>query len=153
MPVLNKSDHFELLDVAPNADSRTIQGAFHTMAAGLHPDRHRNTQDPEQHERLIIVYARIAEAYRVLRDPKNREQYLRKMARDQSESHGTPETMQDPEAALALLSPKAQQLYRRAMAAKRTGDQASAGLNLRMALAKHPQSGFLKEALRSLRNR
>jgi curved DNA-binding protein CbpA len=154
MPVLAKSDHFELLDVAPNANATTIQGAFHTMAAGLHPDRHRNTLNPEQHEQLVIVYARIAEAYRVLRDPKNRETYLRKMARDRASSEEEEDTCaQSPEAALALLSPKAQQLYRRAIAAKRTGDLASAGLNMRMALAKHPQSGFLKAALRGLKSR
>jgi DnaJ-class molecular chaperone len=154
MPVLEKSDHFELLDVAPNAKAATIQGAFHTMAAGLHPDRHRNTLSPEQHERLVIVYARIAEAYRVLRDPKNREDYLRKIARDRADSEDEDAgEAQSPEAALALLSPKAQQLYRRSMAAKRTGDLASATLNMRMALAKHPQSGFLKEALRGLKKR
>lgn len=123
------------------------------MAAGLHPDRHRNTLDPEQLERLVIVYARIAEAYRVLRNPKHREQYLREIARAQSESgESVADSAQDPEAALALLSPKAQQLYRRAMAARRTGDTASATLNLRMALAKHPQSGFLRAALQDLKN-
>ena len=59
LPALEGLDHFELLDVPPNADDKTIQGAFHNMAAGLHPDRHRNVLSPSQHERLIIVYARI----------------------------------------------------------------------------------------------
>lgn len=154
MPVLDSSDHFQLLDVSPDADSNTIQGAFHTMAAGLHPDRHRNSLDPEQHERLVIAYARIAEAYRVLRDPKHREKYLRDVARDQADAgEKKSDDAQDPESALALLSPKAQQLYRRAVAATRTGDLASAGLNLRMALSKHPQSGFLQAALKNLSRR
>jgi len=152
MPALDNSDHFELLDVPADADSKTVQGAFHTMAGGLHPDRHRNSLDAEQHERLVIVYARIAEAYRVLRDPKHRETYLRKIARDRADTgEPTPQGPQSTESALSLLSPKAQQLYRRAMAAKRTGDFASANLNLRMALSKHPQSGFLKEALQALK--
>ncbi len=151
IPVLDSSDHFQLLDVSANADSKTIQGAFHTMAAGLHPDRHRNTLDSEQHERLVTAYARIAEAYRVLKDPKHREKYLRDVARDKADSGETEGAdQQDPESALALLSPKAQQLYRRAIAAKRTGDIASAGLILRMALSKHPQSGFLRAALMDL---
>ncbi len=153
-PVLQSADHFQLLDVSPNANSKVIQGAFHTMAGGLHPDRHRTQLDPEQLERLIIVYARIAEAYRVLRDSKHREKYLREIARKQSESgEDVADTAQDPQAALALLSPKAQQLYRRSMAAKRTGDVMSAQLNMRMALSKHPQSGFLKAALRGLKKR
>ena len=156
IPILDSSDHFELLDVSPSANSHTIQGAFHTMAAGLHPDRHRNALAAAEHEKLIVVYARIAEAYRVLRDPKHREKYLREMARQQKKNIANGEVastaaVQSPEAALALLSPKAQQLYRRGMAALRTGDLSSAKLNLRMALAKHPQSGFLKAALRSLK--
>lgn len=150
-PVLDSSDHFQLLDVSPHADGASIQGAFHTMAAGLHPDRHRNSLDPEQHERLVIAYARIAEAYRVLRNSDHREKYLREMAREQAKTGDDKAgEAQNPEFALALLSSKAQRLYRRAVAAKRTGDYASAGLNLRMALSQHPQSGFLMAALKEL---
>ncbi|MCP4443990.1 MAG: J domain-containing protein [Myxococcales bacterium] len=150
MPALEGLDHFELLDVPPNADDKTIQGAYHNMAAGLHPDRHRNVLTPSQHERLIVVYARIAEAYRVLRSQVHREKYLRDEARRRQDGTEAPRAPQDPASALALLSPKAQQLYRRAIAAGRTGDKASAMLNMRMALAKHPQSGFLQDALRNL---
>ena len=151
LPALEGLDHFELLDVPPDADDKTIQGAFHNMAGGLHPDRHRNVLTPSQHERLIVVYARIAEAYRVLRSPEHREAYLIDEAKRRQTEAPAPRAPQDPASALALLSPKAQQLYRRAIAAKRTGDTASAVLNMRMALAKHPQSGFLKEALKTLR--
>ncbi len=151
MPALEGLDHFELLDVAPDADDKTIQAAFHNMAAGLHPDRHRNILSPEQHERLIQVYARIAEAYRVLRSPEHRENYLLDEAKRREATLPPASDSQDPAAALALLSPKAQQLYRRALAAHRIGDKASAVLNMRMALAKHPQSGFLKDALKHLR--
>ncbi len=151
MPALEGLDHFELLDVPPDADDKTIQGAFHNMAGGLHPDRHRNVLSPSQHERLIVVYARIAEAYRVLRSPEHREKYLIDEAKRRKKTTTTVRAPQEIASALALLSPKAQQLYRRAIAAKRTGDTASAVLNLRMALAKHPQSGFLKEALKKLR--
>lgn len=151
LPALEGLDHFELLDVPPDADDKTIQGAFHNMAGGLHPDRHRNVLSPSQHERLIVVYARIAEAYRVLRSPEHREAYLLEEAKRQKKTTATVRAPQETSSALALLSPKAQQLYRRAIASKRTGDTASAVLNLRMALAKHPQSGFLKDALKKLR--
>ncbi len=150
MPALKGLDHFELLDVSPNADDATIQAAFHNMAGGLHPDRHRNVLTPAQHETLIVVYARIAEAYRVLRSPEHREAYLKAEAKKRTGAQAPVREPQDPAQALALLSPKAQQLYRRAVAAQRTGDTASAVLNMRMALAKHPQSGFLKQALKSL---
>ncbi len=152
MPATLGLDHFELLDVPPDADTALIQAAFHNMAAGLHPDRHRNVLTASQHDTLIIAYARIAEAYRVLRSPEHREQYLLDQAKKRkNEAMGASAAPQDLESALALLSPKAQQLYRRAMAAVRTGDNVSAVLNMRMALAKHPQSGFLKEELKKLK--
>ena len=151
VPALEGLDHFELLDVPSDADGEAIQRAFHHMAAGLHPDRHRNVLSPEQHETLIRVYACIAEAYRVLRSPEHRKSYLLAEAERGKGEVAPPRDPQDPAAALALLSPKAQQLYRRAVAAQRTGDRASAVLNIRMALAKHPQSGFLKDALKQLR--
>lgn len=150
VPALEGLDHFELLDVPANASSATIQDAFHNMAGGLHPDRHRNVLSPEQHETLIKVYAKIAEAYRVLRSPEHRKKYLQDEAKRRGNDAPAPREPQDPASALALLSPKAQQLYRRAVAAHRTGDKASAQLNMRMALAKHPQSGFLRDALKKL---
>lgn len=150
-PALDQVDHFELLDVSIKSDDATIQAAFHEMAAGLHPDRHRHSLSPEQYERLTIVYARIAEAYRVLRSPDNRRRYLEEAARAQKRAPKAPRTAeaQNPETALALLSPKAQRLYRRAAAARKTGDLASAVLNLQMALALHPQSGFLRATRKS----
>lgn len=148
VPVLDDLDHFELLDVDADSDGAAIQAVFHTMAAALHPDRHRRELSTADRERLTLVYARIAEAYRVLRDPAEREAYLRDAARADAEvdANGSPEPDEDSQ--LALLSPKAQRLYRRAEAALRTGDRASALLNLRMALARHPQSVTLREALR-----
>jgi curved DNA-binding protein CbpA len=159
-PALDRLDHFELLDVAASADKSAIQSAFHEMAAGLHPDRHRRQLTPQQYERLTIVYARIAEAYRVLRNPEHREEYLKGKQRERLDQKTPSAPARKPAAAkrrgsgppeLAILSPKAQQLYRRAQAALRSGDRTSAMLNLRMALNKHPTSDFLKQALRSAR--
>jgi curved DNA-binding protein CbpA len=152
---LERSDPFELLDVSPDDDATTVQRAFHEMAAGLHPDRHRRELTAEQREQLTQVYARIAEAYRVLRDPTERERYLKEVVRrdrKRSDAGAAPAraAQQSTEDALALLSPKAQRLYRRAQASLRTGDAVSASLNLRMALKLHPQSGFLRAALKAL---
>jgi DnaJ-class molecular chaperone len=143
-PVLDRLSHFELLDVDAEASEEQVQGAFHHMAMRMHPDRFRLLLDPADHERLTIVYGRIAEAYRVLRNQQHREQYLRGVARD------TPEAAEgdaDVDSQLALLTPKAQRLFRRAQASMQTRDYASAVLNLRMALAIHPKSALLKETL------
>jgi curved DNA-binding protein CbpA len=136
-------DHFDLLDVGAGATDAEIQSAFHRVAGGIHPDRHRNRLTAEQLERLTVVYARIAEAYRVLRDPEARDTYLRSMARRRKAGTAPP-----PTAPVSMLSPKAQRLYRRAQASLRTGDKTSAMLNLKMALRLHPTSDLLREALR-----
>ena len=142
-PALDKLTHFELLDLQPNANDDAIQRAYHEVAGRMHPDRHRSELSREQYDRLNTVYGRITEAYRVLRDARERETYVKHLLRDGgAETVGT-----DEKSALKLLSPKAQRLYRRAIAALRTGDNPSAVLNLRMALRGHPNSALLKQAL------
>jgi curved DNA-binding protein CbpA len=143
-PILDRLNYFELLDVQPDATPVQIQEAFHAVAAGIHPDRLRKSLTAEEKERLTIVYARIAEAYRVLRDEDSRNKYLVQAARAE-DAQEAPSTVDRD--SIALLSPRAQSLYGRAEAALRTGDRASALLNLRMALALHPQSTLLREAL------
>jgi curved DNA-binding protein CbpA len=161
-PALDQLDHYQLLDVPIDAGPQAIDDAFHRLAAALHPERHGRTLASDQLARLSTVYRRIAEAHRVLTDPLLRDVYLRDMARQAFAAPTQPPKSPrrasvtapplDPvEAAeLARISPKAQSLYRRALAALRTGDRTSALLNLRMALASHPDSGFLKDALAGL---
>jgi curved DNA-binding protein CbpA len=145
-PVLQRLSFFELLDVPPGAGDDDIQRAYHKVAARMHPDHHRAELTPAQYERLNIVYGRITEAYRVLRNAAERDKYARELVRDGAAAAGA-----DDATALKLLSPKAQALYRRAQAAVRTGDRTSAVLNLKMALRDSPQSALLKQALADLK--
>ena len=145
MPALDKMDHFELLDVSIDAKKSEVQKSFLLMASSLHPDRHRLSLEPDDLERLTIVYARIAEAYRVLKDPKEKELYLTKAALNMKTA-SQPEELTEKDS-LSLLSPKAQRLFKRYKGALRTGDSSSALLYLKGALSMHPQSQFLKEEL------
>ncbi len=152
-------DHFSLLDVSVDASDDDIQRAFHRVAGGIHPDRHRTSLNFTQHERLMVVYARIAEAYRVLRNAESRDAYLRRLGRQQARAlaspdstnninmNGNPATPATSQRVAVMLSPKAQRFYGRARAALRTGDQTSAVLNLKMALRLEPTSDLLREAL------
>ena len=60
-------DHYELLQISPNADEDTIQRIFRHLAKKLHPDASTNG-DPERFNRLL-------EAYRVLTDVSQRAAY------------------------------------------------------------------------------
>jgi curved DNA-binding protein CbpA len=60
-------DHYELLQVARNADPETIERVFRLLAKRYHPDNKR-TGDAER-------FAAISDAYSVLSDPKDRAGY------------------------------------------------------------------------------
>ncbi len=109
------------------------------MASQLHPDLYRLHLTSEDHERLTRIYARVAEAYLVLRDPETRTDYTLSLA-DKAPVASTVGLE-------SALPPKARRLYRRAQALLRTGDYASAILELRMAVASAPQSALLRDAL------
>jgi DnaJ-class molecular chaperone len=153
-PGLDRLSYFELLDIDGDAGDRAIQESFHRLAGRIHPDRYRQTLSARDLERLTTVYARIAHAYTELRDPARRKRYVADLAGGSGgrpaatgAAPAAPAAGGDTEAALAMLNPKAQRLYRRAEASLRSGDVASAVLNLRMALAIDRGSALLREAL------
>jgi len=138
LPQIDQLSYFELLEVTPETEAKGIREAFYRKAASLHPDLYRQVLDTSDLERLAKLYARIANAYLVLRDDRSRAEYARKLGHD-----GQPSGL-DAEASLPA---QARRLYQRARASMRTGDYASAVLNLRMAVASAPASALLRNAL------
>src|SRR5436190_17863011 len=61
------SDHYEALQLSPNADSETISRVYRILAKRYHPDN-QQTGDSAK-------FATIAEAHRVLSDPEQRAAY------------------------------------------------------------------------------
>ena len=62
-------DHYEVLQISPNADAETIRRIYRLQARRFHPDN-LETGDAE-------IFKKISEAYEVLSDPKRRETYDR----------------------------------------------------------------------------
>lgn len=60
-------DHYEILQVSPNADAETIRRVYRLQARRFHPDN-LETGDAE-------AFKKISEAYEVLSDPERRESY------------------------------------------------------------------------------
>src|SRR5262245_3519424 len=61
------TDHYEILEVSPNANSETIERIFRYLALRYHPDN-RDTGDQSR-------FSKIVEAHNILRDPVKRAQY------------------------------------------------------------------------------
>lgn len=76
-------DHYEILQVSPNADAETIRRVYHIQAQRFHPDN-LDTGNAE-------TFRRISEAYEVLGDPELRASYDRTHRQDRHVP-GTPDS-------------------------------------------------------------
>ena len=64
-----KRDYYEVLGVDKNATEDQIKKAYRTIAIKYHPDRNPGNKEAEE------KFKEAAEAYDVLHDPQNRQQY------------------------------------------------------------------------------
>jgi len=66
--------HYDVLDVSKGASAAEIKDAYHTLARRFHPDRfHQSSSDLRT--RIESAFARMAQAYEVLSDTKQRDTY------------------------------------------------------------------------------
>jgi molecular chaperone HscB len=69
--------HFFGLDARLSLDLADLENRFHRLSRQLHPDRHARAT-PAQRERSLEASAILNDAYRTLRDPVARAEYLLK---------------------------------------------------------------------------
>jgi curved DNA-binding protein CbpA len=67
MEVSMFTDHYEILEISPNANSETIERIFRYLASRYHPDN-QDTGD-------LSRFSEIVEAHNTLKDPVKRAQY------------------------------------------------------------------------------
>jgi hypothetical protein len=60
-------DHYELLQLSPNADTETVQRVYRLMAQRYHPDNRENGD--------AAIFRRVLDAYKTLIDPEKRAAY------------------------------------------------------------------------------
>ncbi len=68
---------FELFGLEPRfrVDATSLDRAYRELQSDVHPDRHAAASD-EQQRRALQSSARVNEAYRTLKDPVSRAEYL-----------------------------------------------------------------------------
>jgi curved DNA-binding protein CbpA len=77
---LDSLSYYHLLSVERDATKETIESAYYRRIRAAHPDRHVSERDPERRTALARLYARFAEAFRVLRDSDLRRAYDEELA-------------------------------------------------------------------------
>jgi len=66
-------NYYERLKVSPKASNAEIKSAYRRLARKLHPDKNNGSGE------TTVSFAKIAEAYEILGDPKQRAAYDRKI--------------------------------------------------------------------------
>ncbi|MET0647298.1 MAG: DUF4388 domain-containing protein [Pyrinomonadaceae bacterium] len=73
--------HYEVLGVARSVSADEVKRAYYSHARRLHPDLFRRDADEETRQRIDAAFARVAQAYDVLRDSALRAAYDLKIAK------------------------------------------------------------------------
>lgn len=148
---LDRSSYYHLLKVPRDATEAAIRTAYYALVARLHPDLYVETLDPPTRQKLITIYSRIVEAYRVLVDGHKREQYDRALAQEQGKLRWSAEeerlanVRKDPDA--EIQNPNARRLFKLGRAALAGGDVKGAVMNLKLALSCEPENAFIQGEL------
>ena len=146
---LDRSTYYHLLQVPGDAYEAQIRDAYYTLVARLHPDLYVETLDADTRAKLVSVYSRLVEAYRVVSDGKRREQYDRALQHGRLRWVPEAEKVQTVSAAAGgeLKNPNAKKFFKLGQEALRAGNAKGAVMNLKMALSQEPDSAAIRTEL------
>lgn len=148
-----------LLEIREGAGLDEAQAAFHKVAKMGHPDLHRASLTPDELEVVTSAYAKVAGAYQELRMMRMQTTKLPR-TNIKPPTHAPVNKLPDtagvatgdarpgtPAGPASAMNSKAIVYYRKAEQALRRGDLRGAVLQIKMAIAADPMSGFLRSAL------
>ncbi|HEX2677601.1 MAG TPA: DnaJ domain-containing protein [Polyangiales bacterium] len=138
---LDELDYYALLGVAPDASVDAIKLAFRTFARKYHPDRLAG--EPEEQAKVVRIYRRGTEAYRVLTHFEQRRAYDQQLAQgklrfDPEQAWQSIRPTAPPGQASDVRNSRARPFMAKAEQAMRAKDWKQARLNLQIALQHEP---------------
>lgn len=148
-------DYFSVFSIEPhlNLDLSALEQEFHRLSRRLHPDRFARASESER-EWSLADTALLNDAYRTLKDPLRRTEYLLKLVgADIGEEHSGTDR-KDPSRAPADLLEEVFELnmqLEEMRVAKKMGEEEDANLHNDLAHAKIRFEGLLEDVDRELR--
>jgi DnaJ-class molecular chaperone len=76
--IIGDLDYYQLLHLGRDAAATEVKRAYHSTSRAFHPDANRHLE-PELIDAVHVIAKRVSEAYSVLRDPKRRQAYDRRL--------------------------------------------------------------------------
>ncbi len=141
---LDRLDHYRLLNIPRSADAAKVKEAFINLSRELHPDRFHKMNLGPRKEIVEAVFARISEAYEVLRDVGRRRSYdqslLPESVRRQREEEGEKRPQVSMTADASRILELADQAYH-------SGSYASALTSLKLASAMRPSDKEIQKKI------
>ncbi len=153
--ILDELDYYGLLHIPPGAGTAEVKRAYFACSRAFHPDANRHLPEDLQ-SAIARIAKRVTEAYSVLRDPRRRAAYDRRL----SEGAGLRIQLAEAEAEAGRSeteqrgrTPLGRQYFGRAEADLQRGDRVAATRNLQMALTFEPENPLFRAKLAELRAR
>ncbi|MDB5037841.1 MAG: heat shock protein DnaJ domain protein [Bacteriovoracaceae bacterium] len=145
--IIGNLSHYQLLKIGITASEDEVQDAFHREALIYHPDRYQGMGNADLLAKSKQVYARIVEAYRVLSNKTQREQYDQKVGSKLGATSGV-----DPDDEVTSVkfkksatSPSGMKFFKLAQTALQSGNLQSAKMNIQLALNTDPENRELQQ--------
>jgi|SoiMethySBSTD1v2_1073268.scaffolds.fasta_scaffold142599_2 curved DNA-binding protein CbpA len=145
---LGQKSYYQLLGIERDADERQITTAYYAMVARFHPDLYGDALlPPDVRSKLVTLYSRLVEGYRVLNEAGRRAQYGRMLERGRLRWSLEDERAPKRDVESEIENPNARRFFKLGRAALATGDGKSAIMNLKLALSCEPSSRPILEEL------
>jgi DnaJ-class molecular chaperone len=153
--IIDELDYYQLLHLDGGATANQVKQAYYSSSRAFHPDGHRRAE-PRLRDAVERISKRITEAYSVLRDPRRRQAYDRKLGSGQGRRMLLAEAAAAPARSTQQRSGKTaqgRQFYRLAQVALEKNDLEGGARNLQTALTFEPDNQGFRDELAELRHR
>lgn len=148
--IIEELDYYQLLHLRRDAGPGEVKRAFHASSRSFHPDANRHLEG-ELREASRSIAKRITEAYAVLRDPRRRHAYDRRLTNGSDVriqlADATAEAGRHETEERGGRTPQGRQFYKLAQADVARGNWAAAARNLQTALTFEPDNPTFRQLL------
>ncbi len=154
--IVDELDYYQLLHLRAGATAGEVKRAYHATSRVFHPDANRHL-DAELRDAVERIAKRVTEAYSVLRDPRRRAAYDRRLQAGEGVRIQLAEAKAEAgrratEERLGR-TPQGRQYFSLALADIQRGDFAAAVRNLQTAVTFEPGNEAFKSRLVEVRAR